>query len=142
VIDESAIRQRLEALAPVLDERGRRRFAAAEATSAGHGGILTCGEMELRRNRWDAAKTAVDEALRLAAHRSHSSKYRIAPSCTAIASANSARCRLLHGWQFRLPGLDRFQRPPFQLDRVVMWRGGEVDTIFGFEKELMRCNGL
>src|SRR5580693_9745058 len=40
VIDESAIRQRFEALAPVLDERARRRFAAAEATSAGHGGIV------------------------------------------------------------------------------------------------------
>jgi hypothetical protein len=39
-IDESAIRQRFEALAPVLDERARRRFAAAEATSAGHGGIV------------------------------------------------------------------------------------------------------
>jgi hypothetical protein len=39
VIDESAIRQRFEALAPVLDERGRRRFAAAEAASAGHGGV-------------------------------------------------------------------------------------------------------
>ena len=39
VIDESAIRQRFEALAPVLDERGRRRFAAAEATAAGHGGV-------------------------------------------------------------------------------------------------------
>ena len=40
VIDESAIRQRFEALAPVLDERGRRRFAAAEARSAGRGGII------------------------------------------------------------------------------------------------------
>src|SRR5258708_21566925 len=40
VIDESAIRQRFEALAPVLDERGRRRFAAAEAPSAGHRGII------------------------------------------------------------------------------------------------------
>ena len=40
MIDESAIRQRFEALAPVLDERGRRRFAAAEATSAGHGGVV------------------------------------------------------------------------------------------------------
>ena len=40
MIDESAIRQRFEALAPVLDERGRRRFAAAEATSAGHGGVI------------------------------------------------------------------------------------------------------
>ena len=39
VIDESAIRQRYEALSPVLDERGRRRFAAAEATAAGLGGI-------------------------------------------------------------------------------------------------------
>ena len=32
------MRRRLAALAPVLDERGRRRFAAAEATSAGYGG--------------------------------------------------------------------------------------------------------
>ncbi len=34
-----AIRLRYEALDPVLDERGRRRFAAAEALSAGRGGI-------------------------------------------------------------------------------------------------------
>jgi transposase len=39
VIDESAIRQRFEALFPVLDERGLRRFAAAEAKAAGHGGV-------------------------------------------------------------------------------------------------------
>lgn len=38
-VDESAIRQRFEALAPVLDERGRRRFAAAEAITAGRGGV-------------------------------------------------------------------------------------------------------
>ena len=40
VIDESAIRQRFEALDPLLDERGRRRLAAAEALTAGHGGII------------------------------------------------------------------------------------------------------
>jgi hypothetical protein len=40
VIDESAIRQRFEALLPVLDERGRRRFAGAEALAAGRGGIM------------------------------------------------------------------------------------------------------
>ena len=39
MIDELAIRQRFEALAPVLDERGRRRFAAAEAATAGFGGV-------------------------------------------------------------------------------------------------------
>jgi hypothetical protein len=39
VIDRSAIRQRFETLRPVLDERGRRRFAAAEALTAGRGGI-------------------------------------------------------------------------------------------------------
>ena len=36
---KSAIRQRFEALFPVLDERGLRRFAAAEAKAAGHGGV-------------------------------------------------------------------------------------------------------
>ena len=40
MIDESAIRQRYEVLDPVLDERGRRRFAAAEALTAGRGGIV------------------------------------------------------------------------------------------------------
>ena len=40
MIDESAIRQRFDALSPVLDERGRRRFAAAEALAAGRGGIM------------------------------------------------------------------------------------------------------
>jgi hypothetical protein len=39
VIDEAAISFRHAALAPVLDERGRRRFAAAEARMAGHGGV-------------------------------------------------------------------------------------------------------
>src|SRR3954454_20307304 len=39
MIDESAIRLRFAALAPVLDERGRRRFAAAEAMAAGYGGV-------------------------------------------------------------------------------------------------------
>ena len=33
------IRRRYEALSPVLDERGRRRFAAAEASTYGHGGV-------------------------------------------------------------------------------------------------------
>src|SRR5574337_702084 len=40
VIGESAIRQRFEALLPVLDERGLRRFAGAEARAAGRGGIM------------------------------------------------------------------------------------------------------
>jgi hypothetical protein len=40
VIDEVAIALRYAALAPVLDERGRRRFAAAEARTAGRGGVL------------------------------------------------------------------------------------------------------
>jgi hypothetical protein len=39
MIDTSAIRDRFVAVAPHLDERGRRSFAAAEARSAGYGGI-------------------------------------------------------------------------------------------------------
>ena len=39
MIDHAAIRLRYEALDPLLDERGRRRFAAAEALAAGHGGV-------------------------------------------------------------------------------------------------------
>ena len=40
MVDEAAIRLRFEALEPLLDERGRRRFAAVEALAAGRGGIL------------------------------------------------------------------------------------------------------
>lgn len=39
MIDIAAIKLRYEAVRPVLDERGRRRFAAAEALAAGWGGI-------------------------------------------------------------------------------------------------------
>ena len=39
MIDVAAIKLRYEALSPMLDERGRRRFAAAEALAAGWGGI-------------------------------------------------------------------------------------------------------
>jgi hypothetical protein len=39
VIDEAAIKLRYGAVDPVLDERARRRFAAAEALAAGRGGV-------------------------------------------------------------------------------------------------------
>jgi hypothetical protein len=40
MIDTAAIKARFEALAPVLDERARRLFAASEARAAGHGGVV------------------------------------------------------------------------------------------------------
>ena len=39
MIDIAAIKARFEALEPILDERGRRLFAASEARAAGHGGV-------------------------------------------------------------------------------------------------------
>src|SRR6476620_8241202 len=39
VIDIEPIRERFSAVAPFLDERGRRLVAAAEAVAAGYGGI-------------------------------------------------------------------------------------------------------
>ncbi len=39
MIDETAIRNRYEAMLSRLDERGRRLFAAAEAYAAGYGGV-------------------------------------------------------------------------------------------------------
>jgi hypothetical protein len=44
VIDVAAIKLRYEALSPMLDERGRRRFAAAEALAAGWGGLAAVCE--------------------------------------------------------------------------------------------------
>jgi Rhodopirellula transposase DDE domain len=40
VIDTDIIRKRYDLLAPHLDERGLRLFAASEAMTAGHGGIV------------------------------------------------------------------------------------------------------
>jgi transposase len=45
VIDQEAIRVRFEALDPLLDERGRRRYAAAEALAAGRGGISVVAQI-------------------------------------------------------------------------------------------------
>jgi len=39
MIDEAAIRSRFEAMRASLDEQERRLFAAAEARSAGYGGV-------------------------------------------------------------------------------------------------------
>src|SRR3981081_246268 len=39
VIDVAAIKSRFEAVAPFLDERGRRLVAASEALTAGRGGV-------------------------------------------------------------------------------------------------------
>jgi transposase len=44
VIDTVAIRSRFEALAPHLDERSRRLFAAGEARAAGRGGVSAVSE--------------------------------------------------------------------------------------------------
>jgi hypothetical protein len=58
VIDEAAIALRYAALAPVLDERGRRRFAAAEARTAGRGGVLALTRIT------GLARSTIDRGLR------------------------------------------------------------------------------
>jgi hypothetical protein len=44
MINVAAIKARFEALAPVLDERQRRLFAASEARAAGHGGVVAVSQ--------------------------------------------------------------------------------------------------
>jgi hypothetical protein len=44
MIDIAAIKARFEALEPILDERGRRLFAASEARAAGHGGVAAVSQ--------------------------------------------------------------------------------------------------
>jgi len=73
VIDVAAIKLRYDALSPVLDERGRRRFAAAEALAAGRGGIKAVLEATgiarstigygLRELRGDASEATADGKL-------------------------------------------------------------------------------
>lgn len=45
MIDTQAIKARFEALAPHLNERARRLFAASEAHAAGHGGVTAVAEV-------------------------------------------------------------------------------------------------
>ena len=45
MVDQEAIRVRFEALDPLLNERGRRRYAAAEALAAGRGGISAVSQI-------------------------------------------------------------------------------------------------
>ena len=45
MIDTEAIKARFEALAPQLNERARRLFAASEARAAGHGGVTAVAEV-------------------------------------------------------------------------------------------------
>jgi len=44
VIDTTAIKARFDALAPFLDARGRRLFAASEARAAGRGGVTAVSQ--------------------------------------------------------------------------------------------------
>jgi hypothetical protein len=44
VIDIASIKARFGALEPILDERGRRLFAASEARAAGHGGVAAVSQ--------------------------------------------------------------------------------------------------
>jgi hypothetical protein len=55
-IDNAAIQLRFEALAPVLGERGRRRFAA-EALAAGHGGVTAVARIT------GTARSTIDRGL-------------------------------------------------------------------------------
>ena len=70
MIDVAAITLRYDALSPVLDERGRRRFAAAEALTAGRGGIAAvCAATGIARSTIgyglrELRGTAPDSALR------------------------------------------------------------------------------
>ena len=74
MIDHAAIRLRYEALDPILDERGRRRFAAAEALAAGRGGVTAVARITgvarstidrgLAELRGDAASAAAPERVR------------------------------------------------------------------------------
>jgi hypothetical protein len=57
VIDHAAIRFRYEALDPILDERGRRRFAAAEARAAGRGGVTAVARIT------GVARSTIDRGL-------------------------------------------------------------------------------
>jgi DDE family transposase len=74
VIDHAAIRLRYEALDPLLDERARRRFAAAEALAAGRGGVTAVAwvtgvarstiDRGLAELRGDAAPAAAPDRVR------------------------------------------------------------------------------
>ena len=57
MIDAAAIKARFDALAPFLDERGRRLFAASEAQAAGRGGVTAV------RQATGIARSTIDRGL-------------------------------------------------------------------------------
>jgi hypothetical protein len=70
MIDEAAIQLRFEALAPLLDERARRRFVAAEAMAAGRGGVSAVARATgVARSTIGRGLAELRTADRLAAHR-------------------------------------------------------------------------
>jgi hypothetical protein len=74
MVDETGIRQRYMALDPVLDERSRRRFAAAEACAAGRGGVSAVSRITgIARSTVmrGLAKLGADGASQLASGRLH-----------------------------------------------------------------------
>ena len=74
MIDPAAIKLRYAALEPVLDERARRRFAAAEALAAGRGGVTAVARITgiarstidrgLAELRGEAAPAAASDRIR------------------------------------------------------------------------------
>jgi hypothetical protein len=61
------IRTRYETLAPVLDERAPRWWAATEARSLGHGGILCVAASQIERDRVQlSVREEIDPEVRVA----------------------------------------------------------------------------
>ena len=68
MIDDSAIALRYAVLSPVLDERGLRRFAAAEARTAGRGGVIALSRITgLARSTIDRGLAELDNAAEIEA---------------------------------------------------------------------------
>ena len=91
VIDIEPIRERFSAVAPFLDERGRRLVAAAEAFAAGYGGIAA---VRKRRQRPAYAKNRGASG-RTNARPTAGARYSPTPPCSTKRSSGRTKAALL-----------------------------------------------
>ena len=130
MIDESAIRLRYEALISVLDERGRRRFAAAEAMAVGRGGVSAVSRIT------GIARSTIDRGL---------VELRGAPE----RSSTSGRVRRAGGGRKRatvkdptlLPDLERLVDPVTRGDPMtpLLWTAKSLRNLTAGLKDLGHC---
>jgi hypothetical protein len=130
MIDEKAIRLRYEALSPVLDERGRRRFGAAEAAAAGRGGVSAISRIT------GIARSTIGRGLSELRGEPEES-----PGSSGIRRAGGGRKRATVKDPTLLPDLERLVDPVTRGDPMtpLLWTAKSLRNLTAGLKDLGHC---